>query len=251
MILPDILEDIGHLQALPERNAELHQGRALPIDGRGIVAEEFGQQLAHDPRDVIAIAPQIGQIGHAVQRLGVLIMRHAAGHDRHATRERGPLARIKAVGHADHRRDIGDQIPLGPAGRGREPRQQRRRETRRIRPALDHLDEALGIFTLGPGRHGLVIFYGVGDAAQQVGVPDHPAERPRQRGDGQGKGARHLLQDFILIGRVIKPGLAGGPGLHRHAVFVGMIRHWEKQRGGALLCVMACCRGRRFHAPRP
>ena len=70
-ILPDILQDVGHLQALGEGDGELRACPRAAVDGGRIGAEKFGEHLAHHAGDVVAI---VVQVAHARQpaRLAVL-----------------------------------------------------------------------------------------------------------------------------------------------------------------------------------
>ena len=71
-----------------------------------------------------------------------------------------------------------------------------------VLPAVDYLDEPLGEFPLVRIGQVLVVFDGIGDAAQQVGIADHLLQRVGQLRNGQGKGARDALENFILVGKV-------------------------------------------------
>jgi len=47
-IVPDIFEDVGHLQALAKRHGQRAQCRPTPGDGLGVRAEQLGQHFADD-----------------------------------------------------------------------------------------------------------------------------------------------------------------------------------------------------------
>src|SRR5436309_5699260 len=52
-VFPHILEDVGHLQALRERDVELVHRGTLTGDLRRIPAEQLRQHLSHDTGNVI------------------------------------------------------------------------------------------------------------------------------------------------------------------------------------------------------
>src|SRR5690606_23726501 len=53
-IVPDILQDVRHLQALPERDRKPHEPLAMPLEIRAAQQEELGEHLADDACDVVA-----------------------------------------------------------------------------------------------------------------------------------------------------------------------------------------------------
>ena len=61
-VVPDVLENVGHLQALAERHGELQQLLAMAVDFRRVVAEQLGEHLADDAGNVIAIAVEVGEV---------------------------------------------------------------------------------------------------------------------------------------------------------------------------------------------
>src|SRR5690606_25086150 len=61
-IVPDILQDIGHLQSLTERDGELHHALAVSLELRAMQQKELGQHLADDARHVVAVRRHLLEI---------------------------------------------------------------------------------------------------------------------------------------------------------------------------------------------
>ena len=59
-VLPDVLEDIRHLQALREGHRQALQPGAMPRDRRRIFAKQLREHVADHAGDVVAIIVQIG-----------------------------------------------------------------------------------------------------------------------------------------------------------------------------------------------
>ena len=76
-ILPDILQDVGHLQALREGHGQLVQRAALAGDVCGVAAEQLRQHLPHDTRHVVAVVVQVARAGQPAQARGLLELVHA------------------------------------------------------------------------------------------------------------------------------------------------------------------------------
>ena len=66
-VVPYILEDVGHLQPLPEGHGQREQFVATFVDVGRVVAEQLGEHLADHAGDMVAIAIQVGA-GRASRR---------------------------------------------------------------------------------------------------------------------------------------------------------------------------------------
>src|SRR4029077_2162756 len=58
-VLPDVLQDVRHLQPLCERYGETVQCRAPLRDAGRVVAEQLGEHFTHDTGDIVAVAVQV------------------------------------------------------------------------------------------------------------------------------------------------------------------------------------------------
>ena len=112
-ILPDILQDVGHLQALSEGHVQLVQGAAALADLRGVGAEQLREHLPDDAGDVVAIVVQVARGRQAAQARGLLELVHPAAHQLDATLDGEPLLLTQGAGHAHHPAHVQGQIPLG------------------------------------------------------------------------------------------------------------------------------------------
>ena len=68
-VVPDVLQDVGHLQALPERHGEPHHRVALLRELGGMQAEELRAHLADDARDEVAVRRELREIREPAQAL--------------------------------------------------------------------------------------------------------------------------------------------------------------------------------------
>ena len=148
----------------------------------------------------------MGEIDEAFDRCIALEFRHSVRHDVHATFQSVSLDGAKVVGNANDSRGIGDQIVLAVEHRMRQQRTKFARKTLRRLPARDDLDEALRERLLLRDRQRRLVFDGVGDPAQQIGVAHHVAQRHGELRNGKGEGAGNALQDAGLVGEI-----AAGP----------------------------------------
>src|SRR5260370_32713089 len=58
-VLPDVLQDVRHLQPLCEGYGETMQCRAPLRDARRVAAKQLGEHFTHDTRDIVAVAVQV------------------------------------------------------------------------------------------------------------------------------------------------------------------------------------------------
>ncbi len=172
----------------------------MSVDLRGVIAEKLGQHLPHHPGDKVTVTVHIRLVLETVFDIGALVAGHAFGHDADTTFQGAALAGIKAVGNADHRRCVEDQIMFIGGRRGGEPGVQFMGKILHGGIAFDDTYKAFGERLLLRKRHMLVIFNGVRDAAEQIGIADHAGEGRGELRDGQGKGPGDALQDMVLIG---------------------------------------------------
>ena len=112
LVVPDVLEDVGHLQALAERDRQLHQLVVVFIDGAGIVAEQLGEHLPHDARHVITVAVHVLLVFQALRHVRLLVAGHAVGHDPDTALQRRLLALVEAVRDPDDCGGVADQVAL-------------------------------------------------------------------------------------------------------------------------------------------
>ena len=198
-VLPDVLEDVGHLQTLSKRHRKLLQLRPLDIDFAGVGAEKLGQHLADHAGHVITVTIHLGHIGKAVEALVLLIIRHPPGHDADTTGERRALPLAESMGDANYPPGVVNQILLGFQHAVGKQRIQLVGEASGRHLTIDDLDEGFREMPLLPGIEGRVILDGVGNAAQQVSVADDPGEVPGKLRDGKREGPRYVLQDVFLV----------------------------------------------------
>ncbi len=202
-VIPDVFEDVGHLQPLAKTNRQLHQLFPMTRHGRRVQTEQLRQHLAHHACHVIAVTTQCLDVRQAVQALVALELRHAAAHDAHAARQGGLLRRAETVSHANYPRGVFHQFAfrrqhLPGKHTGQVPGEGRGRLV-----ALDHRNETmmkLRLLSLGRPH---VVFNGVSQPAQQVGVGHDPIQLKRKLGDGQGKGPGHPRQNLSLVSQII------------------------------------------------
>src|ERR1700679_2186454 len=83
-VLPDVLEDIRHLQTLRKRGSERAQTVAAAGYFGRIIAEQVREHLAHDPGDVVAIVVQIARTGQPFDAGIELEARHPVAHELYA-----------------------------------------------------------------------------------------------------------------------------------------------------------------------
>src|SRR6185312_1266054 len=84
VVLPEILEDVDHLQTLPEGNAERAHSPAVGRDRGRVVAEQFGERFADHAGHVVAVLIQRALIAQPGGAGRALIAGHAFAHDPHA-----------------------------------------------------------------------------------------------------------------------------------------------------------------------
>ena len=77
-VLPDVLEDIGHLQPLAEGDRQGEQFVATVVHFRRIIAKELREHLADHPGDVVTIPIDFRHIFEARGCVDLLKLRHAA-----------------------------------------------------------------------------------------------------------------------------------------------------------------------------
>ena len=58
-VLPDVLQDVRHLQPLCEGYGETVQCRAPLRDARRVATEQLGEHFTHDTGDIVAVAVQV------------------------------------------------------------------------------------------------------------------------------------------------------------------------------------------------
>src|SRR6266853_4279520 len=58
-VLPDVLQDVRHLQPLREGYGETMQCRAPLRDTRRVAAKQLGEHFTHDTGDIVAVAVQV------------------------------------------------------------------------------------------------------------------------------------------------------------------------------------------------
>ena len=222
-VAPDVLENIGHLQAMTVGDRLGRQLLAPRVDCGGIVAKQLGQHLGDDAGDAIAVAVQLGNVPQAVGRRLLLELHHAPRHDPDAALDGAPLAGAEAVGDTHDAGSGGRQIALGLRGRRRKRRTQIPRERHRFATARHHLDEAFRQRLLSIQRQGGLVLYGVRDTAQEIGVAHHVAQRVRKLGNRQGEGARDALQ-HLRLKREIRGRRAARRGGRHHAAAARVLR---------------------------
>ena len=66
-----------------------------------MIAEKFGEHLAHDTRDVITVAIHGTLVGQALEGFLSLIVDHAIHHHLYTARQRCALGRVQAMGDVD------------------------------------------------------------------------------------------------------------------------------------------------------
>ena len=76
-VLPDVLQDVGHLQALAEGDGQGQQFLATVVHLGRVVAEELREHLADHPGDVVAIPVDLGHIIQARGCVDLLKLRHS------------------------------------------------------------------------------------------------------------------------------------------------------------------------------
>ena len=200
-ILPEILEDVGHLQPLRERHGELGERVVPGGDRRGIGAEELGEHLAHDARDVVAVAVEVARARQPADARAALKLVHAAAHESDAALDRGALG-AEPPGHADDALEVAHQVPLGRQRSVREPSVERARERGRILGARHDGREALEELERLLGRDRRLVLDRVGNPAQKIRV-GHRGPQPRgQLRNRERKGARHVREDLLLVALV-------------------------------------------------
>src|SRR5205814_803501 len=101
-VLPEILQDVGHLQPLRERHGELGERVVPGGDRRGIGAEELGEHLAHDAGDVVAVAVEVARARQPAEARAALKLVHAAAHESDAALDRGALDRKSTRLNSSH-----------------------------------------------------------------------------------------------------------------------------------------------------
>ena len=112
-VVPDVLQDVRHLQPLAERDGEAHQRLALLRDLRTMQAEELRAHLAHDAGDEVAIGRELREVCR--DRASSCDVETPA-YPRHmiadAASKRILLRDREAVRHADHGRRVAHEIAL-------------------------------------------------------------------------------------------------------------------------------------------
>ncbi len=176
LVLPDILQNIRHLQALAERHGQPHHRLAMFFDLARVIAEKLGQHFSHHAGHVIAVAIELRHILQTVYVLVCLKHRHAFGHDADRATQDRALGRGKPVRQPGDSRYVLDQIALGRNSAFRQQRVQLRAKAFGARSAVDHVDEELGKVAFLCRRYRRLILDGIGDAAQQVGIADNLAQ---------------------------------------------------------------------------
>ena len=71
-VVPHIFEDVGHLQALAERDRQREQILSTRVDLGRVVAEQLGQRLADHPGDMVAVTVELWKVVQACKRRHVL-----------------------------------------------------------------------------------------------------------------------------------------------------------------------------------
>ena len=143
MVVPYVLENVRHLQSLSEGDRQREKLPPPFANLRRVVAKQFGEHFADHPCDVVAISIEMGQVGQTFDRGTSLKLRHASGHDAHATNQGVALDGTKSVGNANDFRSVGDQIMLAVEHCGGQQRPQLPREAVRRLTARDDFDKEL------------------------------------------------------------------------------------------------------------
>ena len=181
-VVPDVLQDVRHLQALTERHRQAQHDLALRLELRAMQAEKLRAHLADDTGDVVAVLRELIEILRAAQALAALKLRHPAAHDGHATRQRRALlgraacvTRITA-GRVAHEVVLGGQHAIG-----KQRRQIARELLGRLR-AIDDGDEPrmklrLLVVTGDPDRPRSCRRFGTANRRSSRRPPAHPAGR--------------------------------------------------------------------------
>ena len=199
MVLPHVLEDVGHLQPLAKGEGQPPQLLPSRRELRDPQTEKLGQHLAHHACHAITVAVQLRQGLQAAGAAFRLEARHTFRHHPHAAFDRRPLGGFEGVNDAHHARSVGDQVPFGVGRARRKARRQLRREGRGRLPTFDDAGKTAQESSLLLDWKAGVVFHRVGDAAQQVGIAHHDPQPVRQRRNGQGEGARDAREDAVLV----------------------------------------------------
>src|SRR6185436_20056879 len=102
-VVPDVLQDVRHLQTLTERYGQAQHDFAFRGDFGAMQSEQLGAHLADDAGNVVAILVEVAKPSQA---LVALELRHAAAHDRDAARQRLALLGGAAMRHANDSRGV-------------------------------------------------------------------------------------------------------------------------------------------------
>ncbi len=209
VILPLVLEDIGHLQALAEGNRQAHQRLALADQGRIVIKQQLSEHFTHHTRHAVAVAIQVTQGGQAMPSHVALKITHAVGHDFQAFDNRLTLRWLQSLSHLQHQRQLADQLAFGQQGRLGKQRRHLCGKPLHVDAPGNGIDEAILVAKLLLGGQRGLVLDGVGDTTQQVGVGHCTAQVRRQLGDGQGKGSGDFREDGVLVRVGSVAGLGG------------------------------------------
>jgi hypothetical protein len=188
-VVPNVLQDVRHLQALAERHRQPQHDFALRLELRAMQAEKLRAHLADDTGDVIAVLRELIEVFEPSQALAALKLRHPATHDCDATRQCSALLGRARVRHADHRRRVPHEVVLGGQHAiGKQRRQIARELLGRLR-SIDDGDEPRMELRLLVGWEARVVLDRVGDSAEQIGVRHDDRQSIRQDGDRESEGA--------------------------------------------------------------
>ena len=211
-ILPHILQDIGHLQALREGHGEPGKLRAILRNVRRVLAEQLRQHVADDPGHVIAIFVQIGAAGQALETRRRLKARHSVAHQIDASLDRRALRRRQRGGDLQHPGHVHDEVALGLEGAAGKAFLDVAGQCRGVAAAAHDAFEALEERERLRGREGRLVLDGVRDATQQIGIRHRHLQSRRELRNRQREGSRDVRKDLVLVTFV------GNAGIHKSSI---------------------------------
>jgi hypothetical protein len=211
-ILPYILQDIGHLQALREGHGEAGKLRAILRNVRRVLAEQLGQHVADDPGHVIAIFVQICAAGQALQTRCRLKAGHPIAHQIDASLDRRALRRRQRGGDVQHPVHVHDEVALGFEGAAGKAFFDVAGECRDVAAAAHDPFEALEERERLRGREGRLVLDSVRNATQQIGIRHRHLQSRRELRNSQREGSRDVGKDLVLITFV------GNAGMHKSSI---------------------------------
>ena len=152
---------------------------------------------------MVAIAIEVRKIFQTVARCISLKLRHSVRHDLHATLQGISLNGTKSAGDTHDPGGVDDQIALASEHRGGQEGVKLAREALCRLVTCDNPGEAFRERLLLRRGQRRLVFDGVCDSTQEVGVAHHVAKRSGELRNGKGEGAGHALQNVGLVGEIV------------------------------------------------